>query len=97
MKIRLALFLLLLLPLSCGLFHQDDYVAEKGTVKYITSEGEAYVIRGDHGKTYEPINLPADCQRDGLRVFFRAKIRHDRSSFIMVGPIIEILSITKLE
>lgn len=79
MKIRLALFLLLLLPLSCGLFHQDDYV------------------QGDHGKTYEPINLPADCQRDGLRVFFRAKIRHDRSSFIMVGPIIEILSITKLE
>lgn len=97
MKIRWALFLLLLLPLSCGMFHQNDYLAEKGTVKYITSEGGAYVIQGDHAKTYEPINLPAECQRDGLRVFFRAKIRHDRSSFIMVGPIIEILSITKLE
>jgi len=97
MKIRLALFLLLLLPLSCGLFDQDDFVTDKGTVKFITSEGEAYVIQGDHGKTYEPINLPADCERDGLRIFFRGKVLRDRLSVIMVGPIIEILSITKLE
>jgi len=97
MKIRLALFLLLLLPLSCGLFHQDDYVADKGTVRFINIEGDFYALFGDHGGHYEPINLPADCQRDGLRVFFKAKVLKDRYSYRMWGKIVEIQSITKLE
>lgn len=95
MKIRLALFLLLLLPLSCGLFNQDDYIADKGTVKWDTIEGGGFVIVNDSGKCYDPINLPADCKREGLRVFFRAKIRHNVVGWH--GEIIELLSITKLE
>jgi hypothetical protein len=96
MKIRLALFLLLLLPLSCGLFHPNDEAADKGMVTWTNVEGGGFLIFGDHGTNYNPINLPADCQRDGLRVFFRGKILHDRTSFLG-GVIIEILSITKLE
>jgi hypothetical protein len=97
MRTKSALFLFLLLSLSCGLFHQDDTITDKGTVKYINLEGGFWGIVGDHGQNYDPINLPKDCEREGLRVFFRAKFTSGPENYRMWGKNVELLSITKLE
>jgi hypothetical protein len=71
-----------------------DVVRGTGTVQFLSVEGGFFAIRGDDGVTYDPTNLPSGFQRAGLRVRFEARIRHDLGGIHMVGPIVDVISIT---
>lgn len=72
----------------------DGAIRVEGTVRYFTLEGGFWAVRGDDGVTYDPMNgLPAEYQRENLRVTLIAKIRNDIAGIHMVGPIVEVLSI----
>jgi hypothetical protein len=71
-----------------------DLVSGTGTVLWYGLEGGFFAIRGDDGKVYDPINLPAAFARDGLKVRFSAKVRHDMGSIHMVGEMVEIQQIS---
>jgi hypothetical protein len=71
-----------------------DIVRGTGTVQFLSVEGGFFAIRGDDGVTYDPTNLPSGFQRAGLRVRFEARIRHDLGGIHMVGPIVDVISIT---
>lgn len=97
---RGVLPLLLLLAATCGSPTAPDVPAGAvritGTVHYYTLEGGFWAVRGDDHVTYDPMNLlPADFQRENLRVSMVVKIRTDMAGVHMVGPIVEIISIQK--
>ncbi len=72
----------------------DPNLVETGaTVVYVPVEGGFYGILSDGGKKYDPMNLPVDLQKNGLRIAVKARIRKDVSSFRMWGEIVEILSV----
>ncbi len=73
-----------------------DVARGTGTVQFITVEGGFFAIRGDDGVVYDPRNLPAAFQKDGMRVRFEARVRNDMGSFHMVGPIVDVISISAL-
>lgn len=74
-----------------------DLDSQTGTVQWFDLEGGFFAIRGDDGEVYDPINLPAEFREDGLRVRFDAEIRRDLGSIHMVGQIVEIHSIERLD
>ncbi len=96
---RLALVTLLIVCAvvapACTNDNGDTFVST-GTVVFLALEGGFYGIKGDDGNKYDPINLSAEFQKDGLRVRFEAKELTDRASFHMWGKIIEIKHIEKL-
>lgn len=71
-------------------------VTGTGTVVYLNFEGGFWGIIGDDEGHYDPVNLDPKFKVKGLRVYFKAKIRHDLFSFHMWGKIVEILKIQKL-
>lgn len=98
---KLILPILLLAAISgCSLLWPDSGNHElrfDGTVTYVTIEGGAWVIEGDNGTIYEPINLSQEHEIEGLRVRVWAERREDLGSYLQVGPIIEIERIRLLE
>ena len=70
---------------------------ETGTIRFIPVEGGFYGIVADNGKHYDPTNLPAEFQKENLRVTFTGRILRDRVSFHMWGEIIQVESISELE
>ncbi len=64
-----------------------------GTVRHVELEGGFYAIVGDDGVTYDPTNLPAEFQKDGLAVEAEARRRTDRVGIHQAGPIVELLRI----
>ncbi len=75
----------------------DGATRVTGTARFITLEGGFWAIRGDDGVTYDPKDgLPAQFQKDGLRVTAVVKTRSDLGGIHMVGPIVEILEIKEL-
>jgi hypothetical protein len=71
-----------------------EIVRGTGTVSHFSIEGGFFAIRGDDGVVYDPIDLAAEFQRDGVRVRFEARLRKDLIGVHMVGPIVEITSIS---
>ena len=71
-------------------------VAFDGVVTYAMLEGGAWVLVSDEGETYEPVNLDAAFETEGLRVRVTADVLEDRASTLQVGPIIEISTISAL-
>jgi len=65
-----------------------------GTVVYKNLEGGFFAIDGDDGKKYDPISLPENLRRHGLKVKVTARLKPDAVSFHMYGPIIEVVNIT---
>ncbi|VVS91280.1 hypothetical protein [Desulfoluna spongiiphila] len=65
-----------------------------GKVVFTDLEGGFFAIEGNDGHTYDPINLPAPFQKDGLKVKITARKRTDISSIHMRGTIIEIIGIS---
>jgi hypothetical protein len=61
-----------------------------GVVKRYQLEGGFYAILGDDGVTYDPVNLPAEFQKDGLAVEADAHKRSDMLGIHQVGPIVEL-------
>jgi hypothetical protein len=93
---RAALAALVLVPLilaGCSSSTEPRLIVDQGTVRYETLEGGFFSIRSDRGRTYDPINLPAEAQVDGQRVKFVARSRPDLVSHHMVGMLIEIQSL----
>ncbi len=66
-----------------------------GTISYRSFEEEFNVIEGDDGTMYDPIGLPDEFKRRGLRV--KAIVRTGFfGSFHRYGTIVEILHIERL-
>jgi inhibitor of cysteine peptidase len=66
------------------------------TVSYMTVEGGFFGLRGDDGVTYDPTRLDPAFAQDGLRVRARLQVRDDLAGTHMVGPIVDILEISRL-
>lgn len=66
-----------------------------GHVRFLNVEGGCWAIDAADGTRYEPVNLPAEFQVDGLPVRAALKPRPDRVSICMVGEIVEVLSIRR--
>jgi hypothetical protein len=76
---------------------RENIVEGAGTVVWLNLEGGFWGIVGDDGNHYDPINLGSEFQGEGLRIYFRAKVRPDLLSSHMWGEMIEILDIQKLQ
>ncbi len=77
---------------DAGLLGKDTFELQGAVVKN-DLEGGFFAIDGDDGKTYEPINLPDDFRKNGIRVKATVRIRKDVGSIHMVGDIVEIIAI----
>ncbi len=64
-----------------------------GVVLHYSLEGGFYAIRGDDHVTYDPVNLPTDFQRNGLRVLATLRPLPDAASIHQVGTIVEVVAI----
>jgi len=67
-----------------------------GTVRRIDLEGGFYGIEADDGSKLDPVNLPPEFQKDGLRVRARVEPLKDRVSLRMWGSLVRLLSIERL-
>ena len=67
-----------------------------GTVVFLSIEGGFYGIKGDNGKNYDPVNLPREFRKNGLRVRYEVRELRDRASVHMWGTIVEIVHIEEL-
>ena len=90
-----TLVLLALLCQSCMTDSGENFVGT-GTIVYLSFEGGFYGIKGDDGKSYDPMNLPVEFRKEGMRVRFEAKELGNRASFHMWGIIVEIVHIQAL-
>lgn len=83
----------------------NDYLAANpkdgqmitGTVRYLDLEGGFYGLVGDNGEKYDPINLPEEYRKDGLRVKFQVREKKDMLGIHMWGKIVEVVKIEKLQ
>ena len=74
----------------------NELIYGTGTIIYLKIEGGFYGILSDDDQHYDPINLPLEYQKEGLRISFIAKEISDLLSFHMWGKIIELISIHPL-
>ncbi|RMF89464.1 MAG: hypothetical protein D6733_06250, partial [Methanobacteriota archaeon] len=75
---------------------KQEKVSGTGTVRYIGLEGGFYGIVSDDGKNYDPLNLPEEFKKDGLKVSFEAE-KSNAYTTHMWGTAIDIKEIKKLE
>jgi hypothetical protein len=61
-----------------------------GVVRHMELEGGFFAIRGDDSVTYNPTNLPAEFQKDGLAVEADARHRNDMAGIHQVGPLVQL-------
>jgi hypothetical protein len=64
-----------------------------GVVRRVPLEGGFFAIVGSDGVSYDPTNLPAEFQRDGLAVEAVARRRPDKLGIHQAGPIVELVRI----
>ena len=68
-----------------------------GTVRHQSLEGGFWGIIADDGRRFDPMELDAAYQKDGLRVRFEATPETDMMSTRMWGTIIELTHIEKIK
>ncbi len=67
-----------------------------GTVYYVTLEGGGWIVKaGD--RTFQPLNLPQGFKQQGLRVRIVARPRPEVATTLMLGEVIEIITIQRRE
>ena len=66
----------------------------EGTVRRVDLEGGGWVIETANG-TFQPTNLAADYQDDGLRVLVALRPRPDMLSTLQVGQIADVVTIRR--
>jgi len=93
---RRVLFVAVLVMLARPGCNQTDRVLDSGTVVYLDLEGGFFGIIDDHGRHWDPSNLPAEFQTDSLRVRFEGVVT-DRATFHMWGRTIELTAIKRLD
>ena len=81
--------------LLSGCSKNSDIVSGTGAIVFNDFEGGFYGIEADDGGHYDPRNLPAEYEEDGLRVWFKVKLT-DYGSTHMWGIVVEIIEIRKL-
>ncbi len=106
----LCLVFLLASGTSCSMRQDDGDVAAgeagalrpaegreiRGTVRYVDLEGGFYGIETRDGTRLDPVNLPDDFKKDGLRITARVERLKDRISIHMWGTLVRILEIERL-
>jgi hypothetical protein len=65
-----------------------------GVIHYAPIEGGCWTLTVPPSHVYQPIDLPAAFQHDGMAVRVAFKERPDMGSICMVGPLVQILSIS---
>ena len=70
-----------------------DTIDIKGTIVFKDIEGGFYAIDGDNGDKYDPVNLPEEYKKNGLKVKVKARFNKDIMSIHMYGEIVDIVSI----
>lgn len=108
LRTTVRILALLFFIMGCGAIggkpNPDDVKKEKiqnaisftGTVVYLNFEGGFWGIIADDGQRYDPIDLPKDLQKEGLRVEGKIRPRRDVAHFHMWGNIVEILELRKI-
>lgn len=66
-----------------------------GTVEFLSVEGGCWAIIADDGTCYEPVGMPEEFYKPGLRVRAAVKLTTDWLSVCMVGTIVEVLQIKR--
>src|SRR6267142_902880 len=94
----LSLVLLAVIAPDCQTKNKDSgTINVTGTVTHYDLEGGFWAIKGDDGRTYDPVaGLPTEFQKEGLRVRMEAVPRPDMVSVHMVGTLVEIKKIERL-
>jgi len=77
---------------TCASCAPTQEISFKGNVTYVNLEGGFWGILSDDGKKYDPINLPEEYKREGLRVQVAAVVKNV-VSIHMWGAVIEITAI----
>ena len=67
-----------------------------GTVRHIDLEGGFYGIVTDDGRRLEPVNLPREYRKDGVRLRARVVSLRDRVSIRMWGTPVRIIEFERL-
>lgn len=62
-------------------------------VSYKSFEGGFYALDAADGRKFDPMNLPASYERDGMAVRFTGAVRNDMASFHMYGSIVQLTRI----
>lgn len=70
---------------------QENNLSVTGTVKFNDLEGGFWGITADDNKNYDPVNLPIELQKDGLRAEFKLKIAENQAGTHMWGTIVEVV------
>jgi len=83
-------------PVASPVASGGQQLAVKGTLRYTGIEGGFYQLFADNGPDYDPLNLPPQFQREGLRVEVVAQLRPDVSSWHAAGPLVTILRLRPL-
>jgi hypothetical protein len=95
LSLSTALIVFALLPQSCMTDSGDNLIGT-GTIVFLSFEGGFYGIKADDGKSYDPMNLPVEFRKEGMRVRFEVKELKNQASFHMWGIIVEIVHIQAL-
>ena len=94
--VALALFAVVTVVPACR-ETPSGHVVGTGTIHQFGGEcGGAWLVHADSGREYELTDLAAEFQHNGLRVRFTLKTRSDVVSICMVGPIADVVSMTRL-
>jgi hypothetical protein len=73
-----------------------QYARGIGTIEYVDQEGGFFALRAQDGTLYDPTNLPDGFQVDGIRVYYTVRIVPGAASIHMIGPVVEIIDISRL-
>lgn len=68
-----------------------------GAVRYLDVEGGLFAIESSDGTTYNPVNLPDSYQVDRMTIEADVRLRTDLVSPAMVGPVVELLRIRRVD
>lgn len=82
-----------LLPSGAG----HDTINVAGVVHHSDLEGDFWFVKSDDGTIYDPVGgLPAEFQKEDMRVQMEAKLKRDKVTTHMIGTVVEIVKITPL-
>lgn len=75
----------------------EDIVSDIGRVQYVDLEGGFYGIVTEDGTRYNPLNLEAAYQEDGITVRFRGVRQEDVVTIQMWGTPLRLMEIERVE
>ena len=80
----------------CHSYGEATIISGTGTIKFISLEGGFYGIIADDGRRYLPLNLEKKFKKDGIKVKFKARLKHVPTIY-MWGVPVEILEMKEIQ